>query len=116
MIEYRTYGENKIAQISNQNMHTLQDALDVMGTAWYNGCDAVILDKTALHADFFNLRTGLAGEILQKFSNYKMRIAIVGDFSAVSSKALRDFIYESNNGRRVFFLPTAQAAIDALTS
>ncbi|WP_083996437.1 DUF4180 domain-containing protein [Desulfosporosinus acididurans] len=53
--------------------------------------------------DFFDLKTKLAGEILQKFVNYHVRIAIVGDFSGYKSKSLKDFIYESNNGKDVFF-------------
>ena len=41
----------------------------------------------------------MAGEILQKFSNYRVRLAIVGDFTPYSSKSIKDFIYESNKKR-----------------
>jgi len=56
---------------------------------------------------FFQLRTGLAGEILQKFVNYRVRLAILGDFTqpAADSTALRDLIRESNSGRTTWFLP-----------
>ena len=43
--------------------------------------------------------------------NYQMRLAIVGDFSHYTSKPLRDFIYESNNGKQVGFWPTVEAAL-----
>ena len=33
-----------------------------------------------------------------------MKLAIIGDFSGYTSKPLRDFIYESNNGNQVFFV------------
>ena len=44
----------------------------------------------------------MAGEILQKFINYHVKIAIYGDYSVYTSKPLRDFIYESNHGKDVF--------------
>lgn len=54
----------------------------------------------------------MAGDILQKFVNYDMKIAILGDFSSYKSKSLRDFIYESNNGNNVFFLDNKKQAIE----
>ena len=65
--------------------------------------------------DFFVLSTRLAGEILQKFINYGGRIAIYGDFSKYTSKPLKDFIYESNKGKDVFFVESKEQAIDRLT-
>ncbi len=65
--------------------------------------------------NFFVLSTGLAGEILQKYINYGGRIAIFGDYSHYTSKPLKDFIYESNNGKDVFFVATEEEAINALT-
>ena len=67
-----------------------------------------------LHPDFFNLRTGLAGDILQKFSNYKVQLAIVGGFSKYQSKSFRDFIYESNKSKLIFFVPDIDSAVLAL--
>lgn len=94
-----------------------QDALDLMATARHlHGCDKLLLPKSAVCEDFFDLRTGIAGEVLQKYSNYRMRVAIVGDFSAYDSRALRDFIRESNRGGQVLFLPTLEEALEALHS
>lgn len=57
------------------------------------------------------LRIGIAGEILQKFINYKTKVAIIGDFSRYQSKPLRDFFYESKKGNDVFLLPTLDEAL-----
>lgn len=65
--------------------------------------------------DFFVLSTCLAGEILQKFINYGIRFAIYGDFSKYTSRPLKDFIYESNNGKDIYFQPNALLAIDKLS-
>ncbi len=87
------------------------DILDIMGDAGYNGCSKLIVHSRDLSSDFFDLRTGLAGEVLQKFSNYRMRLAIVGDFSHLTSRSWRDIIRESNRGRTVSFLPTLEEAL-----
>lgn len=94
----------------------VQSALDFMATIKYEtGCDHIIVNKSALCEDFFNLKTKLAGEILQKFINYHVKIAIVGDFSVYTSKSLRDFIYESNKGNDIFFLSDEKQAVEKLS-
>jgi hypothetical protein len=90
------------------------DILDIMGDVGYQGCAKLIVHSGDLSTDFFDLRTGLAGEVLQKFSNYRMQLAIVGDFSHLKSRSWRDFIRESNRGRTVSFLPTMDEALSAL--
>lgn len=93
-----------------------QSALDLIMSIHYESeCDCVVINKEAIAEDFFVLSTGVAGEILQKFVNYRLRLAIVGDFSHYTSKPLNDFIYECNNGNHIFFLPTKAQAIEAIT-
>jgi hypothetical protein len=82
-----------------------QDALDVIGAA-FSRAEVVALPIDRLDDRFFALRTGLAAEIMQKFVNYRLRLAIVGDISAhvAASTALRDLMTESNRGRHVWFV------------
>lgn len=75
----------------------------------------IVIDKELIVEDFFVLSRGLAGEILQKYINYGGRIAIYGDYSHYTSKPLKDFIYESNKGKDVFFVATEDEAIEMLT-
>nr|WP_280739939.1 DUF4180 domain-containing protein [Pedobacter borealis] len=56
----------------------------------------------------------MAGEILQKFSNYRVSLAIIGDFSPYQSKSIKDFIYESNKGKHINFLGSAAEALTKL--
>ncbi len=94
----------------------VQSALDVLMIAKYDaGTKNIVMDKKLIIEDFFILSRGLAGEILQKYINYGGRIAIVGDYSHYTSKPLKDFIYESNNGKDVFFVSTEEEAIERLT-
>ncbi|MEH6936319.1 DUF4180 domain-containing protein [Bacillus sp. JJ664] len=94
-----------------------QSALDMMMTISYEkGSNRISLNKEAISEDFFNLSTKLAGSILQKFVNYNIKFAIIGDFSVYTSKALKDFIYECNEGNHVFFVSSEQEAIDKLSN
>jgi uncharacterized protein DUF4180 len=84
---------------------TPQDALDVIGSA-FGRADVVAIPAGRLDDRFFQLRSGLAGEIMQKFVNYRIRLAVVGDITApvAASDALRDLVRESNRGRHVWFV------------
>ncbi len=116
MINYNLYKGCKIAVVSGVSIKSVQDALDLMADISYNDCERIVLYKDALPEEFFILKAGLAGEILQKFSNYRMKLAIAGDFGNVKSKSLKSFIYECNNGKQIFFKETLKEAIDALVS
>lgn len=91
-----------------------RDINDFLGAAWAAEAQMVAIPIERLDPAFFQLATRLAGEVAQKFVNYRMRLAIVGDISAYNagSKALRDFVYESNQGQALWFVDDL-AALDA---
>lgn len=94
----------------------VQSTLDFIATVRFEtGRDRIILNKSSICEEFFDLKTKLAGEILQKLINYHVKIALVGDFSVYTSKSLKDFIYESNKGKDIFFLPDEKQAIEKLS-
>jgi len=78
------------------------------------GCSKLIIKKESIPEAFFDLKTKLAGEILQKFVNYQTKLAIVGDFQSITSKSLHDFIYESNKGHDFCFVATEEEALTRL--
>lgn len=93
-----------------------QSAIDLMMTVRYETeCKNIAVSKKLFTEKFFILSSGLAGEILQKFVDYRFRIAIYGDYSKYTSKPLKDFIYESNNGRDIFFTDDLEHAIEKLS-
>ncbi|MDM4722663.1 DUF4180 domain-containing protein [Micromonospora sp. WMMA1363] len=85
---------------------TERDALDLIGSAFL-GAQAVAVPASRLDTRFFALGTRFAGEIMQKFVNYRLRLAIVGDIAAhlAESAALRALVHESNRGGHVWFVP-----------
>ena len=62
-----------------QFINNVQDVLDLFGELYGQYYDRIILYERNITHDFFDLQTRLAGEILQKFSNYRIRLVIVGD-------------------------------------
>jgi hypothetical protein len=116
MFKFHEIEKTIIAELTDENfiISCVQDAVDLLGNATYYGCSRIIISESNLTADFFSLKTRLAGEILQKFSNYRIKLAIVGGFSKYKSKSLRDFIRESNKGNLVFFCDNLDSAISKL--
>jgi hypothetical protein len=102
--------ENNIAEIIDDKI-ILKEAADVLDLFFGNNCSTIMLKKENIIEHFFNLSTGIAGEILQKVSNYRKRLAIIGDFENVESKALRDFMYESNRTKQILFVKTKEEAL-----
>jgi len=88
-----------------------QDALDLMAESGSYGCRSLIISAENLNERFFDLKTGIAGDILQKFSNYRVRLAIIGDFTPYKSKSLQDFICECNRGNLIFFCDDINTAL-----
>ena len=104
--EHRKNGISVIELIDDSVIiNETQDLLDIVSDY---SIKSIILKRENVSEDFFDLSTGFAGEILQKASNYRIRLGIVGDFSNVENKSLRDFIYESNLTKRIVFKPTVE--------
>jgi hypothetical protein len=95
-------------------INEVNDAIDLLAESGWLGADAIIIYKHQLNPGFFTLRSGLAGDILQKFSNYRMKLAIVGDFTNVNNKSMKDFIYESNKLGRIIFISSLPEALSVL--
>jgi hypothetical protein len=83
-----------------------QDAVDLLANMWEHGSRMFVIPVERLPAEFFDLSSGLAGTLLQKFVGYRMRVVILGDISAhtARSTALASLVHESNRGRDVWFL------------
>ena len=115
-MEIITINNRSVAVIdTSTRIADTQEILDLMATAQYmGGSGSMVVYKESLGEDFFDLKTRFAGKVLQKFSNYRVQLAIVGDFSMYTSKTLRDFIYECNKGNLVCFKNSLDEALNAL--
>lgn len=95
-------------------INNADDAVDLLGNLYCQHFEKVIIHEHSITPGFFDLKNGMAGEVLQKFSNYRVRLAIVGDFSKYTSKSLNDFIFESNKAKHINFVNSQSEAIRVL--
>ena len=109
-IKIHTIDNRKIAEIISDDivLQTVEDALDLIGNMSYQGFDKLIIHEENMISDFFVLKNKIAGNILQKFSQYSIPLAIIGDFEKYESKSLNDFIFESNKGSQINFVTTIE--------
>ena len=117
-IIFNKYNDIKIAEIFSEDIliNDTQDALDLMADCFYQDhSNRLIIHERNFTSDFFDLKSGIAGDILQKFSTYNVRVAIIGDFSKYSSKSLKDFIFESNKYGKINFVQSIEEAREKLS-
>ena len=83
-----------------------RDASDLLSESFSSEAILIVVPAERLGEEFFRLRTGMAGAFIQKLMNYRRRLAVVGDVSRwiEQSEAFRDFVYEANKGRDVWFV------------
>lgn len=89
-------------------------ATDIIGDSYACHPAVVAIPVERLAPDFLTLGNRIAGNVIQKFVNYGVAVAFVGDVSGAvaASTALRDFVRESNRGRHVWFVDD-MAALEA---
>lgn len=95
-----------------------RDAMDLIGDAGYQGARWVAVPAERFDAGFFQLRTRVAGDIVQKFVNYRLGLAVLGDISrhTQGSESLRDFVRECNRGRQTWFVADVAELAERLKS
>lgn len=94
-------GTKEVTEVDDVVVRTPQDMLDIMANVSTN---YIVLHEHNFEKEFFDLKTGVLGEVLLKCTNYRVYLAIIGDFSQYESKALKAFIYESNKHRDYLFV------------
>lgn len=106
----------KIAEVVGEGvrLRSGQDVLDLLSHLYDSEARRIVLREEQLDPAFFDLRTGVAGDILQKFVTYQLKVAIVGRFEKYTSKALADFIREANQGKQLFFTASVSEALARL--
>jgi hypothetical protein len=92
-------------------VHDAGGARDLIEEALGERVEIIAIPVGRLGAEFFQLRSGLAGEVLQKAVNYGFKLAIIGDIAShvAASTAFRDLVVEVARGDAVFFVPDLDA-------
>lgn len=84
---------------------------ELLADLYYQHFDVLLFHEKNVHPDFFDLSTGLAGELLQKASLFQLRLGFIGNFDAYSSKSLHDLIRESNRQGRIVFASSREEVV-----
>ncbi|GAB4144177.1 MAG: hypothetical protein Fur0021_00540 [Candidatus Promineifilaceae bacterium] len=87
------------------------DPTKVVRSCIESGAHALLLDKAALPPHFFDLSSGMAGELLHKLSVYRMRMAAVVSDPSAHSANFQAFVREANKGNQFRFFSTRQEAV-----
>ena len=93
----RTFIEGAPDQLLIQ---TERDAVTLIGVCGEHSTERLLLYAGNFPESFFDLRSGLAGTILQKFTNYHIRVALVVPSELVHGK-FREYVFEANRGDQV---------------
>ena len=90
---------------------TEQDALDLLTLCGEHQAQGILASTSLFHDDFFRLKTGLAGAILQKLANYQVRLALVRQPEQKIKGKFMEFVHESNQGSHFAVLDNKEEAI-----
>jgi len=92
--------------VEGEPISTEDDAIDLIGSVWSHAAKTAVVPVERLDPAFFDLSTGLAGAFTQKLVSYRVRLAVVGDLAEYTdaSRALGDYVWESNRGDQVWFV------------
>jgi hypothetical protein len=112
-IQHHINGQS-IAELSAESV-MLSTAQQFLQMIMDSSAEGIIVHQGSIDQKFFDLRSGLAGEMLQKVVNYRLRLAIVGDFSIYESKSVKAFILESNRSNAIVFVNTIEDALNRLS-
>lgn len=104
-----------VAELEDGIVDGERAAVDLVGNASFSGARFVLLAADQLAAEFFDLSSGLAGAVLQKFSTYRLGLVIVGYDSRAASDSLLALIRESNRGDSVWFVADRDEALARIT-
>lgn len=114
IIPHETKHEPMAEMVSDRVLiSSAQDAVDLMAECRFAGYGDIVIYEKNLSPGFYDLKTCVAGDVLQKFSNYRCRLAIIGDFTKYPSAGFQSFIRESNRSGMIVFVPCLKEAITA---
>jgi PadR family transcriptional regulator, regulatory protein AphA len=88
-----------IELISTTNpLSTEQEALDLISLGWEHETQFLIIHYDALSEDFFKLKTKVAGDIIQKFVNYGIKVAAIIPKETMEKGRFKEMALETNKG------------------
>ena len=85
--------------------------MDVVAACFEQSAQAVLIDRPALPLEFFDLRTGVTGELVQKLTQHGIRLACVVPDLGAQPERFQEFAREANRGSRARFFESRAGAV-----
>lgn len=104
MLERFSHEGVTVAELKPEvSLGSIRDAKDAVANAAWLDATHLLLTATQLPEGFFDLRTGVAGEVMQTAATFRLQLLVTGDLSHVTSQAFQAFRLESNRNGGTFF-------------
>lgn len=103
-------GDYIICQPGSGLISTERDILDLLSYGYGMDQIRLIVHSIDLHPDFFNLKTGLLGNIFLKLSNYRVKTAFIVEMNKIESERFHELIYEHKRSREIRFFENLASA------
>ena len=87
-----------------------KDAIELVSACFSNDTGSLLLHERSVSPDFFNLRSGLAGAVLNKFQIYNIKIALIIEDMELLEGRFGELVMESNKGNEFRVYDSVQAA------
>jgi hypothetical protein len=97
-----------VASDSGIFIRSFRDISDALGACI--GAEGLVLTESDVAPEFFDLRSGLAGELFQKFSNYRLRLAIVLPNPKAYGEHFSELAYEHRSDDMIRFVRSEEDA------
>ena len=97
-----------VASDSGISIRSFRDIPDAIAACF--GSKGIIFTQDDLAQEFFDLRSGLAGELFQKFINYKLRMAIVLPDPEAYGERISELAYEHRAHNMIRFVRSKDEA------
>jgi hypothetical protein len=97
-----------IASEINLHVRSIRDVSDALGAVF--GADGLLLTEADLLPEFFDLRSGIAGELFQKFTNYQIHLAVVVQNLEVYGERFGELVFEHRNHKLIRFFDSVETA------
>jgi hypothetical protein len=90
-------------------IRSVNDISDALAASYERG--GLVITEADLSPEFFDLGSGFAGELLQKFVNHRARLAIVLADTAAYGKRFSELVYEHRTHDVVRFFDSESDAL-----
>lgn len=86
------------------------DALDLIALCWEHEAYSIMLHSLVLSPDFFDLKTTFAGNFIQKFINYNIKVVAIFPPELVQKGRFKELALETNKGNHFRMYETKEEA------